>query len=169
MWTVNHLFSHIPLPSAAHCPNVVKAPTDVHVIAGQEVVLRVEFSGFPPPEFSWKFGTRELVQTSSLILTRDGALILPRVSPEDDGHYFVTAKNKHGSVEQRVTLVVHSDDDNVATVPKDNRLTTFKIPLSEFGQQIADLHAENNQGFKDQFKVMRGRRREWNIWSIVLL
>ena len=142
----------LPLPSADGCPAVVKAPTDIHAIAGQEVVLRVEFSGDPAPEFSWKFGTRELVQTSSLILTKDGALVLPRVSSDDDGHYFVTAKNKHGSAEQRVTLVVYNDDVT-SNASKGNKITTVKISLSEFGQYLSDFHADNDKDFKEQFKV----------------
>lgn len=117
-------------------------------------MLRVEFSGNPVPEFSWKFGTRELVQTSSLILTKDGALVLPRVSSDDDGHYYVMAKNKHGSAEQKVTLVVYNDDIG-SHVSKGNKITSVKISLSEFGQYVSDLHSDNDKDFKEQFKVKR--------------
>lgn len=115
--------------------------------------MRVESTGVPTPSYSWKYCGLDLSTNKAYVITDEGALIVPQVGPEHDGDYFFMATNKHGSVEQRVSLLVYSSDDVVKPPVQEECIKSVSIPLAEFGPYVSDLHANNHRNFKEQFKV----------------
>ena len=129
-------------------------PKDAHVTEGESVYFRVQVSGVPPPNLVWYHNGQEVVADYSTELGEDGSLKFPSAEARHTGVYQLVAINSAGSMEKEVKLFVHAEGQ--ATPSMSRRVLQLKpIPVSDFGKYVADNHASNNRGFRDQYMVNR--------------
>ena len=80
-------------------PVILVQPRDMTVQEGTEVAFTVEASGFPPPQFRWRFNGEDIANADAATLT------LSRVSADASGAYQVTVFNSAGTVNSRMAVL----------------------------------------------------------------
>ena len=87
-------------------------------------------------------------------LQEDGSLFVVSTELRHSGVYRLSAKNSKGSVEREVTLTVRAEGDEAADEVIDKvEVAVQAVPVAEFGDYVAQAHANSNETFKRQFKV----------------
>ncbi|MCG8623381.1 MAG: hypothetical protein MJE68_15485, partial [Proteobacteria bacterium] len=69
------------------------------------------------------------------------------------GVYKAVAANSHGSDEREIKLTVNEEGGASTAVAVGDVVSSRPIPIPEFGEYVANLHANSNQPFKDLFEV----------------
>ena len=82
----------------------------------------------------------------------DGSLTIPSAEPRHTGIYQLVAENSAGSMEKEVKVFVHVEGEATPAVQK-RLMVLHAVPMSNFGRFVADNHANNNRGFRDQYAV----------------
>ena len=118
---------------------------------GEQVSLIVKATGIPAPTFTWFFNGRKLEDDYSTELGKDGSLVLVSVEVKHAGTYTFSVSNRVGSVEGCTKLVVHTEDEEHANVP---RVESNPVTREKFGEYVSSLHAHNNSAFLVQFQVL---------------
>ena len=77
----------------------------MEIINGSSVTLKCLSSGFPPPQFKWTRGIKELWSNGRLIV-HDQSLTITDVQPTDASEYTCTASNQFGQDEATTELVI---------------------------------------------------------------
>ena len=114
------------------------------------MVFHPKVSGTPTPTIAWFHSGSMVVSDYSLNLKNDGQMTFVCVEPRHAGVYRFTVSNNVGSVQGQVNLFVQSDDDDNLDVPK---VVSMRNDITDFGKYVAELHANLNHGFRDQYLV----------------
>ena len=85
----------------------------------------------------------------------DGSLTIPSTELKHSGVYKAVAANSHGSEEREIKLMVNEEGGASTAVAVGNIVSSRPIPIPEFGEYVANLHANSNLPFKDLFQVRR--------------
>ena len=133
-------------------PTLEAFPEDTYAIEGEGLLLPVCMKGNPKPSITWLFEGTDLTLDSSVEVQQDGSLFIPYVQLKHTGLYRLIIKNPIGQVDKTFNLFVKLKEIRRMTLTFDG--TVLKpIPLAEFGPYVAENHALDNLGFKNQFQV----------------
>ena len=124
---------------------------EVQCLEGEQVSLVVKVTGRPAPTVSWLFNGRTVDDDYSTELEKDGSLILVSAEMKHAGTYTFTVSNRVGSVEGCTKLVVHTEDEELASAP---RVESNPVAREKFGEYVSTFHAHNNSAFAGQFQVI---------------
>ena len=119
------------------------------------MVFKVVVSGKPEPTLVWYHNDEQITNNYSREVLDDGSLNLPSLELKQGGVYKMVARNSAGSVEQSVKLTVQFEGEKTPDVERKS-MTFAPIPVPEFGEYVVQNHANNNQGFRDQYLVRKG-------------
>ena len=122
------------------------------------MVFKVVVSGKPEPTLVWYHNDEQITNDYSREVLDDGSLNLPSLELKQGGVYKMVARNSAGSVEQSVKLTVQFEGEKTPDVERKS-MTFAPIPVPEFGEYVVQNHANNNQGFRDQYLVRKGGGR----------
>ena len=102
-----------------------------------------------------KHGSEE--REIKLMVSKEGGAASTAVAVDDvvsSGVYKAVAESRHGSEEREIKLMVSEEGGAASTaVAVDDVVSSRPIPIPDFGEYIAKLHANSNQGFKDLYEV----------------
>ena len=112
----------------------------------------MKVSGQPKPTLLWYHDGNKVVADYATEIGEGGNLTIPSAEPRHTGIYQLVAENSAGSMEKEVKVFVHVEGEATPAVQK--RLMVLQaVPMSNFGRFVADNHASNNRGFRDQYAV----------------
>ena len=111
----------------------------------------VKTTGRPTPTVTWFFNGRKVEDDYSTELGKDGSLVLVSVELKHAGTYTFNVSNSVGSVKGCAKLVVHTEDEEHASVP---RVESNQVTMEKFGEYVSSFHAHNNSAFIGQFQVL---------------
>lgn len=112
----------------------------------------MKVSGHPKPTLLWYHDGNKVEADYATEIGEDGSLTIPSAEPRHTGIYQLVAENSAGSMEKEVKVFVHVEGEATPAVQK--RLMVLQaVPMSNFGRFVADNHANNNRGFRDQYAV----------------
>ena len=112
--------------------------------------------GTPTPVLSWYHDEDPVMGDHSTTLCPNGTLEIPRVEPRHVGVYRLVATNVAGSSTKEVKVALLEDDDDEPYHMYDapsSSVPSSSVPFSEFTSYVAHNHANNNQGFTEQYRV----------------
>ena len=132
-------------------PTIVDYQREVQCLEGEQVSLMVKFAGRPFPTVTWFFNGRKVEDDYSTELGKDGSLILVSAELKHAGIYTFIVSNRVGSVKGCTKLVVHTEDEDHASVP---RVESNPVAREKFGEFVPSFHAHNNSAFIGQFQVI---------------
>ena len=121
----------------------------VQCLEGEQVSLRVKATGRPIPTVTWFFNGRKVEDDYSTELGKDGSLVLVSAEMKHAGTYNFTVSNRMGSVKGCTKLLVHTEDEERASVP---RVESNPVTRERFGEYVSSFHAHNS-AFLVQFQV----------------
>ena len=123
-------------------------------VEGNKVVLPVKVFGTPQPTLTWYHDNTPLKNDYAHEIASDGSLTIIIAEMRHTGTYQLVASNSVGSVEKQFSLKV------ITEVAKDQPAATAAvvtgkkpIPVSGFGQYVAQNHANTNKGFTTLYNV----------------
>lgn len=152
-------------------PLLDKFPDDTYAIEGEGLLLPVSVRGSPRPSTTWYFEGIQLTQDNGVEIQQDGSIFISLIQLKHTGHYRFVAKNQIGSIEKSFNLYVKLRElKRMLTLQ--NGIALRPIPLEEFGKYVADNHAHDNKGFKNQYAVSFGTDMicmSANKWHIINL
>ena len=132
-------------------PTIVDYQREVQCLEGEQVSLMVKVAGIPAPTVTWFFNGRKVEDDYSIELGKDGSLVLVSAEMKHAGTYTFTVNNRVGSVEGCTKLLVHTEDEERASVP---RVKSNPVRREKFGEYVSTFHAHNNGDFIAQFQVI---------------
>ena len=100
---------------------------------------------------TWLFNERKVEDDYSTELEKDGSLVLVSAELKHACTYTFTVSNRMGGVEGSTKLVVHTEDEEHASVP---RVESNPVAREKFGKYVSTFHAHNNSAFTGQFQVI---------------
>ena len=133
-------------------PKIVKFPSDMTLTEGEGVYFKIKVSGVPQPTVTWYHNGEPVKADYAREIEADGSLAIPSTEVKHSGVYKAVVANQHGSEEKEVNLTV-SDEGGATTGVEGDVVTSKPILISDFGQYVADLHANSNKPFKDLYQV----------------
>jgi hypothetical protein len=123
------------------------------------VYFRIKVSGDPLPTVTW-YHDREPVRTDyARDIESDGSLNIPSTELKHSGVYKAVAANTHGSKEREIKLMVNEEGGASTAVATWDMVSSRPIPIPEFGEYVANLHANSNKSFKDLYQVRHAIKR----------
>ena len=143
-------------------PVIERFPGAITVEEGQQVEFKVFVNGNPQPSYKWYHDGQRIEEDYAHEVTEEGCLIVVTAEQKHNGAYKLVAENVAGVTEKSVTLVViheKMDDDTAPLTVNDGsatapgQLSLDAIPVAEFGQYVANCHADNNKGFQSLYNV----------------
>ena len=139
----------------AEAPVVKEYEAEISVIEGQQAILRVEVTGVPHPTITWRNCDKIVEPDYAIEIARDGALCFVSVEMGHAGTYHFTARNASGSAEGKVQLTVREEEEDWTARASTEKTgpETNPIPVDQFGEHVAQLHANNNMGFFREYQV----------------
>ena len=130
---------------------------EVSVVEGKQAILRVEVTGVPHPSITWRHDDKTVEPDYAIEIAKDGALCFVSVEMNHAGVYFFTARNSSGTAEGKVELKVSEEEEGWGVGPAagegGERTETKPVAVEEFGDHVAQLHANNNTGFYREYQV----------------
>ena len=122
-------------------------------VEGRRVEFAVKVTGLPAPTFTWYHDNDQLIDESDCYeISSNGSLTIFKPGKNHSGAYRLVASNSEGSVENQLTLEVMTE--TAGDKDLESTVAVYKpIPVSEFGQYVAQNHASFNKGFSNLFKV----------------
>ena len=138
-------------------PVIEKFP-DKHeftVEEGHHVAFNVEVSGKPTPTYAWYHDNNSIESDYAHEIHEDGSLVILTAEIQHQGIYQFVAINSSGRVDEQVMLnVVQEGTDEARKINGDMKhVKTGPIPVSKFGEFVAESHANSNKGFHSQYSV----------------
>ena len=129
-------------------------PEDMTAVVGKRVVLPVKVFGCPQPTLTWYHDNTPLNNDDAHEIGSDGSLTIITAEMRHKGFYQLVARNRLGSVEKQfslkvVTKVAEGQPAATAVVMTWNK----PVPVAEFGQYVAQNHANTNKGFNILYDV----------------
>ena len=132
---------------------IEKFPSDTTITEGEGVYFRIKVSGAPQPTVTWYHDGEPVRADYAREIEADGSLAIPSTELKHSGVYKAVVANQHGSKEREVKLMVGEDGAASIATAFDEMVFTRPIPIAEFGQYVAELHAKSNQPFKNLYQV----------------
>ena len=130
------------------------------VEVGHQVKFKVSISGIPKPSYQWYHNDQPVEEDYAHELTTEGSLVMATAEEKHRGTYKLVAENSAGVAEKSLVLIVVKDEEdegNAALIDNDysviNQLPLEAIPVAEFGQYVANCHADNHKGFRNVYWV----------------
>ena len=133
-------------------PVILEFPDDSNVIEGQRVCFRVKVRGVPDPSLTWYHNGHEVEADYAIELGKDGSLTIASSELKHTGSYQLVVVNDAGSVKREVKLCVHQEGEEISST-EGRRVEFSPILVQDFGRHVADSHAMNNSGFREQYAV----------------
>ena len=112
----------------------------------------VKATGRPAPTVTWFFNGGKMEDDYSTELGKDGSLVLVSVEMKHAGIYTFIVSNRVGSVKGCTKLVIHTEDEEHASVPS---VDSNPVNREMFGEYVSTFHAYNNSAFIGQFQVRK--------------
>ena len=144
--TISSMDTHTDSP-----PTIVDYQQEVQCLEGEQVSLMVKAAGIPAPTVTWFFNGKKVEDDYSTELGKDGSLVLVSAELKHAGTYTFTVSNRMGSVEGSTKLVVRTEDEDCASVP---RVESNPVAREKFGEYVSNFHGHNNSAFFGQFQVI---------------
>ena len=117
------------------------------------MVFNVVVRGNPQPTLTWYYDNTQLTPDYSLDLLEDGSLSITSSELRHSGVYKLSVKNSKGSVEREVKLTVNRQEEEEAPTADKESVEIKPIPITGFGDYVAQSHSHSDQGFKNQYSV----------------
>ena len=133
-------------------PIILDYQRQVQCLEGEQVSLMVKATGRPPPTVTWFFNGRKVEDDYYAELKKDGSLVLVSAELKHAGFYTFIVSNRVGSVKGCTKLVIHTEDEDHASVP---RAESNPVNREKFGEFVSTFHAYNNTAFIGQFQVRK--------------
>ena len=130
--------------------------TSITIHEGEEVNLRVSFTGIPHPTVTWFFnGKRMEVDSKDGAEHRNnGSIFIASAEEKHAGIYDFIVSNSVGSVEGCTNLVVVAKEKRQTDYRKSQSIVDSNtIKKKKFGEHISAFHALNNSGFIEEYQV----------------
>ena len=147
------------LPIASE-PKIKDFKRYVHIGEGEEVSLKVEFTGFPKPSIDWFYDGMRLDSNSlnGREILNDGTIFIKEANRKHAGIYDFIVSNSLGSVEGCTKLTVYIEEEvDTSTVDRRKRngtkLESHMVKKERFGEHVSHCHTFNNKGFTAEFQV----------------
>ena len=130
-------------------------PNAMTVEEGHCVIFKVEVSGTPKPICTWYHDGNAVESDYAHEIHEDGSLMILTAEIQHQGTYQFVAINSSGRVDEQVILnVVQEGTDEARKINGDMKhVKTGSIPVSKFGEFVAESHANSNKGFRSQYSV----------------
>ena len=128
-------------------PNITKFPSDTTVTEGEGVYFKIKVSGVPQPTVTWYHDGEPVRADYAREIEADGSLAIPSTELKHSGVYKAVVANQHGSEEREVKLMVGEEGGTSKAIAFGEMVSTRPIPIPEFGQYVAELHANSNKPF----------------------
>ena len=132
------------------------------VEVGQQVKFKVSISGIPKPSYQWYHNDQPVEEDYAHEVTKEGSLVMATAEEKHRGTYKLVAENSAGVDEKSLVLIVIKDEEDEGTpVMAANgdivlgQLPLEAIPVAEFGQYVANCHADNHKGFRSLYWVSK--------------
>ena len=158
--TISSAISRKPPPSPPKkppgiAPVIKKFPNPMKVEEGHNVTFNVQVSGKPTPTYAWYHEGNSIESDYAHEIHEDGSLAIFSAEIQHQGTYQFVAVNSSGRVDEQVMLnVVQEDTDEARKINGDMKhVKTGPIPVSKFGEFVAESHANSNKGFHSQYSV----------------
>ena len=110
-------------------------------------------SGEPQPTVTWYHDGEPVRADYAREIESDGSLTIPSTELKHSGVYKAVAANSHGSEEREIKLMVNEEGGASTAVAVGDIVSSRPIPIPEFGEYVANLHANSNQPFQDLYEV----------------
>ena len=130
-------------------------PGTITVEEGRQVKFKVSISGIPKPSYQWYHYDKPVEEDYAHEVTEEGSLVMGTTEENHRGTYKLVVKNSAGVAKKSVELIVtkvEADEDGAAIATNDDtvngQLSLEAIPVTEFGQYVANCHADNHRGFR---------------------
>lgn len=102
------------LAGVESAPVIIKGPQDANALVGDRVLLKITYTGSPPPTVKWTRAGRELKNDERTCITSsDGqcCLLLQNITTDDSGKYDVCIENKFGADAHYASVSVEGPPD----------------------------------------------------------
>lgn len=129
---------------------------NITVDEGEEVNLRVSFTGIPHPTVTWFFnGKRMEVDSKDGTEHRNnGSIFIASAEEKHTGIYDFIVSNSVSSVEGCTNLVVFAKEKHQTDCGKNRSIVDSNtIKKKKFGEHISAFHTLNNSGFIEEYQV----------------
>ena len=136
---------------------------NITVREGQEVNLRISFTGIPHPTVTWFFnGKRMQVESQDgREHCNNGSIFIASAEGKHAGVYDFIVSNSVGSVEGCTNLMVFVKEKQLVEEKKSRSpVTSNLIRKDNFGEHVSAYHALNNTGFIEEYQV-----RYYGSWN----
>ena len=114
----------------------------------------------PKPSYQWYHIDQPVEEDYAHEVTEVGSLVIATAEGKHQGTYKLVAENSAGVAKRSLLLIVTNveDDEGGDAMATDDdtvlgQLTLEAIPVTEFGQYVANCHADNHKGFCSLCKV----------------
>ena len=136
-------------------PVIEEFPNAMTVEEGHHVTFKVQVSGTPKPFCTWYHEGNAIESDYAHEIHEDGSLVIFSAEIQHQGTYQFVANNSSGRVDEQVMLnVVQEGTDEARKINGDMKhVKTGPIPVSKFGEFVAESHANSNKGFRAQYSV----------------
>ena len=141
-------------------PVIEKFPGTMTVEVGQRVNFKVSISGTPKPSYQWYHNDQPVEEDYAHEVSTEGCLVMATAEEKHEGTYKLVAENLAGVAEKSLVLIVVKDDEdenNAALIVNGDtvrgQLPLQAIPVAEFGQYVANCHADSHKGFRSMYWV----------------
>ena len=115
--------------------------------------FKIKVSGVPQPTVTWYHNGEPVEADYAREIEADGSLAIPSTELKHSGVYKVIVANCQGIEERELTLTVNQEGDDQTAMSDGEVVSTWPIPINEFGKYVSEFHANTNQPFKDLYKV----------------
>jgi hypothetical protein len=134
---------------------ITRFPSDTTVIEGEGVYFKIKVSGEPQPTVSWYHDGEPVMIRADYgrEIDSDGSLAIPSTELKHSGVYKAVAANANGSEEREIKMIVNEEREISTAIAVGEVVFSRPIPIPEFGNYVAELHANSNQLFKDLYQV----------------
>ena len=155
MPSTHTLHSHPPSDTQ---PSIIEFPNDTIVMEGETVLFAPKVAGSPFPTIAWYHNGSMVATDYSIDLSEDGRLTIISAEPRHAGTYRFTVSNNAGSLQGQVSLFVKTDSMEQSIIDQGAVMVdSDPVFVTEFGMHVADKHASQNKGFRDQYLVGWGK------------
>ena len=128
----------------------------ITVHEGEEVNLRLSFTGIPRPTVTWFFNGKrmEVDSKDGTEHCNNGCIFIASAEGKHTGIYDFIVSNAVGSVEGCTNLVVFAKEKPQTDHRKSRSFVNSNpIKKKKFGEHISAFHALNNSGFIEEYQV----------------
>ena len=140
-------------------PKIKNYKRHVHIGEGEELTLKVEFSGLPKPTIDWFYDGMRLDAESlgGREILNDGSIHICAVEGVHAGTYDFIVSNSLGSVEGCTKLIVYVEEKERMTLDRKKKngekLESHPVKRERFGDYVSHCHTFNNKVFSAEYQV----------------